>query len=212
MTDATDATALALAREDELFDPAVEEPPSAEEAWALVGEARGWKPWVARYLEGIDNFINVMDACRSAGVNKSTVARLRNRDEAFKRAEDDARDSGLDRIVRSLYGLSTVGDEVVKTTVVEKLDADGKVKERITTTVNEKHKDTQAAFFLLKRWRPEYREAYQVRHTGGDGGAVQVQVERQRSEKRVEELLTIGAQLHGWSPPEDSNGNGEEGE
>lgn len=166
----------------------------------------GWPAWAERYVEAVRDVLTVGEAARLAGVHRSTVKRLRDRDEAFVLAEHDAREAGLDRLERVFYHRATLGEPRVKTVTTEKLDAQGKVVERVTTTTEETYVSDTVGMFLLKRYRPEFRESFQLQHTGSGGGPVAVRVERKRSPQRVEALLEVASQM-GWAPPA-GNGSG----
>jgi hypothetical protein len=72
---------------------------------------------------------------------------------------------GLEEV---LFIRATEGQARTKT--VTKTFADGTVE---TTVTEEQHISDVVAMFLLKRWRPEYRESYRVEGSAPGGGPLQ---------------------------------------
>lgn len=75
-------------------------------------------------------------ACREVGVSRKTAYRWMSDDPAFREAIEDAREDALDNIEASLIRRGISGASDI------------------------------AAFFILKRWRPEYRDTHKLDISG----------------------------------------------
>ncbi len=118
----------------------------------------GWPPWAAAVLERLAQSPNGSRAAESVGVDRSTIYRLRDRDEAFALALCDAREKALDLLEESIFAQATSG--LPRRKVVRKFDAHGNLLE--TTETQELSPNPTLAMFFLRRWRPEYRDSYRV--------------------------------------------------
>ena len=128
-----------------------------------------WPTWARPVLEVVRRNVSVAAAAETVGVHRATVYRLRGRDAAFSEALDDAREAALDRLEERLYLAATEG--IPNRTTTTKRYPDGTVETTVKESVSFY---PTAAMFLLKRWRPEYRESYRVEATGSDGGPIEV--------------------------------------
>lgn len=124
---------------------------------------------MAAAVEAMRVVPNLTEAARAAGVARSTVQRAVQRDEEFAVAMNDAREQALDTIESSLLLRARSGQTLRKR--VTKTLADGRQE---TTEHEEVYLSDSAAFFLLKRWRPEYRDTYRVEQSGPNGGPIQI--------------------------------------
>lgn len=150
-----------------------------------------WPHWAKGYLEARKNYPDLHSAAEAAGVHRTTVWRLTQRDPEFAEADRAVHDEHLDRLERIIYSRATAGTPVKKT--VTRTTADGSVE---TTVTEERHISDTLAMFYLKRWRPEYREAYRVEASGPGGGPVQIEAgPRERSVERIEGLLRLALEL-----------------
>jgi hypothetical protein len=166
-------TALEHASADErcTFPPvtqhdATPENPEQSEAWPA------WPIWAGPYLEALSKVPSLTRAADAAGVDRSTAWRLTQRDEAFAVAVHAAREQALDRLEEVIYAQATTGMAHRKT--VTKTDKEGNVLE--VTETEEIVRNPTLAMFYLKRWRPEYREAYRIEQTGAGGGPIRHEV------------------------------------
>lgn len=124
-----------------------------------------WPPWAAAFLDRLAQFPNMTRAAEAVGVNRSTVYRLRDRDEVFASALDDAREKALDLLEESIFVQATSG--LPNRKIVRKMDASGNLLE--ITETEEILRNPTLAMFFLKRWRPEYRESYRIDRTLPNG-------------------------------------------
>jgi hypothetical protein len=125
---------------------------------ATPKKGEGWPVWAEAVLRRLAQSPNLSRAAEAGCVDRSTVYRLRDRDEAFALALHDAREQGLDLLEESIFAQATAGLPHRKT--VRKLDKDGNVLE--VTETEELVRSPTLAMFFLKRWRPEYRESFRV--------------------------------------------------
>jgi len=118
----------------------------------------------------------VEGAARNVGIHRSTLYRLRDRNEEFRRSWDEAWEAGIEALEDELRrrGFEGVEKPVFHSGVVV-----GSVREF----------DTTAAIFILKARKPEvYRDNARIEHTGPGGGPVQVQSFREEFIRRIERL------------------------
>ena len=100
----------------------------------------------------------VEGAARNVGIHRSTLYRLRDRNEEFRRSWDEAWEAGIEALEDELRrrGFEGVEKPVFHSGVVV-----GSVREF----------DTTAAIFILKARKPEvYRDNARIEHTGPGGG------------------------------------------
>jgi len=101
-------------------------------------------------------------ACQQVNVGKSTVARWRAADPAFEAAVLEALDDAVEGMEQEAFRRAVIGTEKPVTVAGQR-------------EVIREHSDT-LLIFLLKANRPEkYRDRYDVRHTGANGGPIQTE-------------------------------------
>ena len=137
------------------------------------GASAGWPSWAPGAVEAMRKAPSISRAAKTVGVNRTTINRLRQRDEAFALAINDAREEALDTLEEVVLMRATTGQPMRK--VVTKRLADGT---EIVTVTEESHISDTLAMFYLKRWRPEYRDTYRVERSDSVGGVSQVEDER----------------------------------
>lgn len=131
-----------------------------------------WPVWAEAYLESLSKVPSLTRAAEAAQIDRSTAWRLTQRDETFAVAVHAAREQALDRLEEVIYAQATTGMAHRKT--VKKSDKDGNLLE--VTETEEIVRNPTLAMFYLKRWRPEYREAYRIEQTGPGGGPQQHEI------------------------------------
>lgn len=134
------------------------------------------RDWQKTFLEEIEKNVVVGLACKAAGVSEKTFRRERHRDETFALAYHDAHERGLDALEAVLRLRATRGQPVRKR--VTRTDKDGNVE---VTETEELVISSTVGMFLLKRYRPEFRESFRVESTGPGGGPIQHEVRVERS-------------------------------
>lgn len=169
-------------------------PPERRGETAEKGE--DWPVWANALLDRVRRSFSVSRAAEDVGVGRATVYRLRQRDEAFALALSDAREESLDLIEEMLHKAGTTGLPVVVETT--KTLKDGTQE---TTVKRGFEFHPTAAMFMLKRWRPEYRESFHVEQTGAGGGPIKVEVERTPTRERMLELAAIARELEVGEDP-----------
>jgi hypothetical protein len=137
--------------------------------------------------------LSLAGAAKEVGVHRATVHRLAKREAEFAAELAEARESSLDLIEAKLVEAATKG--VPEETVTERVYPDG-TKETITRRGNTFF--PTAGFFMLKRWRPEYRDSYRAEISGPEAGPVRIEsidvIDRQIAEL-AEELARRGRPL-----------------
>jgi hypothetical protein len=136
------------------------------------------RDWQAVLLKEIETNVVVGRACKCAGVSEATLSREKQRNEKFAVAYREAHERGLDTLEALLRLRATRGQPVRKK--VTKYDAEGNVAE--VTETEELLISSTVGMFLLKRYRPEFRESFRVESSGPSGGPI-------RHEHRVETSL-----------------------
>lgn len=131
------------------------------------------EPWKPKFLAALRTVPNVRHACEEAGIDRSLAYQQRQRDEVFAVAWHDALEEGLDAMERVAHVRATAGQRMTKT--VTRTLADG--TQEVTVTAEQHISDT-LLMFMLKRYRPEFRESFRVENTGPDGGPMQHEVTR----------------------------------
>lgn len=139
------------------------------------------RDWQRAYLEALEKNGVAGLAQKTAQVSEATVRRERQRNEEFALAEHDARERALDALEAVLRMRATSGQPIRKTVTVTRRDPEGKLIEETVREETELLISTTAAFFLLKRWRPEYRESFRVESSGPGGGPIQHEHRVERS-------------------------------
>jgi hypothetical protein len=129
--------------------------------------------WHQTFVEALRTVPIVKYACREAGIGRTTAYEARRRDENFAVAWADAIDEGLDSMERVAHARATAGQLFTKT--VTKTHPDGTVE---TTVTEERRLSDNLLMFMLKRYRPEFRESYRMEQSGPDGGPIRHSIER----------------------------------
>lgn len=158
---------------------------------------RTWKlHWQSAFLIALSRMPNVSAACRSAGVALSTVYEQREREPAFREAWEEARKIAVEVLEGIAYRRATVGEPKRVTRHRVKRDAAGTLLEEETVEEESVFISNALLITLLKAHRPElYRERYEVRHQGPEGGPIQVEVYRQPDRDRLRELARLALEL-----------------
>lgn len=142
-------------------------------------EEREWPlPWMGAFLAALSALPNAQAASQQAGVSRSWAYECADTYPEFKQAWEEAREDAIERLERHVHQWGTVGIEMVSTTT--RRGRNGELIEETVQTSNNIH--PSLAMFVLKRYRPEYRERYGVEHTGKDGGPINITVEERLSE------------------------------
>lgn len=150
--------------------------------------------WQAVFLEEIEKNVVIGLACKAADVSETTFKRERLRDDKFAIAYHEAHERGLDALEAILRMRATKGQPYRQEVTRVKTDAKGEIIETVVTETKGLLIDTTAAIFLLKRYRPEFRESFRVENTGADGGPIQIESKVAGAKARLfAELDRIGA-------------------
>lgn len=172
--DVSDALTRALAPElvpgseaGEVVDPAPEVfVPYSERPWP--------RPWMGVFLDTLSRVPFVSSAAEAARINRQHVYDVRNQNPAFAYAWDEALGRAEEMIERVAHRWSTTGLPRVETRRKQLFDKDGNVIGEEVITVEGTDMNPQLLALVLKRFKPEYRESVQFRHTGADGGPVKI--------------------------------------
>ena len=113
--------------------------------------------WRKRFLDALAATANITAAAKLSGVSRRQVYKVRSEDSEFAADMQQAIDSKLDRIEERFAEISTDGEVHPMTVWV-----DGQQETKEYRKVN-----VTAGIFLLKRWRPEYRDHHTLHHEGG---------------------------------------------
>lgn len=157
--------------------------------------------WQAPFLEAFALHGTIVLAARRAQVHRHTVENERKRDPEFAAAYEDALLDARESADAQLRHRGMAGTPVTKTVSKEKTMADGSVV-RTSETFDTTYVSTAALIAWLRAHWPEKYRDIRIEQTGKDGGPVQVEIEieRERTPQRLEELLEIAAEI-GWVPP-----------
>lgn len=159
---------------------------------ANVFSQRDWpRPWMGAFLDSLAAMPNVSTAARQARVNRQYVYEVRARDPVFAEAWEEAAQMAADLLEANYIRWGTVGQDVTETR--ERYDGAGTLIER--TVVVSKVLSPTIATNVLRRFKPEYREAHVVEHQGAGGGPVRVEVDRTPSRERILELARLAQQF-----------------
>lgn len=145
-----------------------------------------WKP---AYLAALREIPVIRHACEAAGIDRTTVWRLRKDDEAFAEAEEAAMEEGVDRAEKEAFRRGIVGFEepvidkgrlAYRYERYETEDIDGNKTEHYRVLLDEhgqpvpltvrKHSDAILALVLKGRRKKVYAERKEL--TGADGAAL----------------------------------------
>lgn len=141
-------------------------------------EPKRWPVWAPAVIESLRVTPTIRTAAQRAGIDRRTIQRFMQRNEAFALAVHDAREDALDSIEDAIVLRARSGQPVEQTVTVHDqagrpvLDAAGNPVVKRTTS---SHISDNLAMFFLKRWRPEYRDSYRVETTGAGGGPIQIE-------------------------------------
>lgn len=131
-------------------------------------ENPNWPQWAPHYLRVYAKTCSATRAAEGAGISRVTAWRLIQRDETFALAVHDAREQALDLLEEVAYAAGTHG----LPKVTEKHFPDGTVERTETVELNH-----ILLMFVLKRYRPEFRESYRIEQTGPGGGPIKVEID-----------------------------------
>ena len=115
--------------------------------------------WRPAFLEALSNSCNVTVACRAAGISRQHAYRTRHRSAKFASDWDDAMQTGLDLLEAAMMRRAREG---VEEPVYYKGQVVGTVRKASDVL----------AMFLMKRYRPEFRDSFGIEHSGEVGGPV----------------------------------------
>ncbi len=113
--------------------------------------ARNWKPL---WLEAFEGLGTVSDACKAAGVGRTTVYRARQEDEAFALAWHDLEEQTTERMEREAHRRGVMGVE-------RDVYYQGQV-----VGAERQFSDTLLIFMLKSRKPDVYRDNVKVEHAG----------------------------------------------
>lgn len=145
-------------------------------------------PWREPFLAALRHMPVISHGCEAVGIDRSTVYRARQADEAFAKEMDDALEAGVDRAEQAAFKRGVDGFEEP---VIDKgrlcyaheryLDDDGQEQWRMRLDANgqpipltvRKHSDPLLALVLKGRRKQVYAERTEI--TGADGGPLKQQ-------------------------------------
>jgi len=113
--------------------------------------------WQEPFLESLRRVPNVREACQIAGVGRASVYKERQRNDAFALAWSEALEEGLDVLESVAHARATIGQPMRKRVV--KTYRNGTVE---VTEIEWRHISDTLLMFMLKRYRPEFRENFRV--------------------------------------------------
>jgi hypothetical protein len=133
--------------------------------------------WVKGFLAALRESGNVRLSCEAVKIERKTAYNLRDADEDFAQAWQDALEESADLLEqearrRAYEGVQRLKFDRGKLVTIPLLDTEGKVVlgsdgEPLTTPYVEHEYSDTLLIFLLKGIRPEvYRERTDVRHSG----------------------------------------------
>lgn len=140
--------------------------------------------WKEVFLAALRKSPNVSAAARKAGYTRQWVYKLRQEDEEFAAAWDDALAEAMDEAEGEIYRRAVRG-------VVRKVF----YRDQIIDTVRE-YSDT-LLIFLAKAHRPEvYRETVRSELTGKDGGPIKHEDIGDAGERIASKLASLAARIN----------------
>lgn len=154
---------------------AIESPP-VDEPIALP-EDRDWpRPWMSPFLKALSLLPVPAAACRNARISRKTAYEWRSHHAAFAAAWDEALALARDNTERLAHQLATTGMPVRRKKTREKVDAQGKVVERVVEEWEDVERSATMFIFWLKAWYPDrYRWADRWEGSGPAGGPIQIE-------------------------------------
>lgn len=124
-----------------------------------------------RFLSAFRRCGLIAKSCEASEVSRTAVAKWRKSDERFADAFAEAREDAIETLEEVARRLATVGEERKKFTA----QGEPIIDPETGTQYVEREVSVQALMFMLKSLRPDvYREKHELKHTGPDGGPVQV--------------------------------------
>lgn len=154
----------------------------------LSFKERPWpRPWMGEFLEALSRTPFVTAAADAAHINRQHTYDVRAANPEFAAAWVEAQAQAVELLERSVHRWATTGLPKVETRRKQVRDLEGNVIGEEVTTVEGTDVNPTLAMFVLKRFKPEYRESYRLEHTGADGGPMVVQHEQKLAEA-VEEF------------------------
>lgn len=150
------------------------------------------RPWKGPFLVAFALNGNASEAARRVGISREHATRERHLDPQFDEAWKEADLIGTDFLELLAWRRATIGEPKRVTRV--KYDAKGEVLER---TVEESSVISNGLLLALLKARDpaKYRERYEHRVVGGDGGPVRVEVDRYPTRERMLELVKLAREL-----------------
>lgn len=139
------------------------------------------RDWRDVFLAALRKSPNVAAAARKAGYTRQWVYKLRQEDEDFAAAWDDAIGEAMDTAEGEIYRRAVRG-------VVRKVF----YRDQVIDTVRE-YSDT-LLIFLAKAHRPEvYRETVRSELTGKDGGPIKYEDAAEATRRIMDKLATLAS-------------------
>lgn len=165
-----------------------------DEAIAL----RDWdKAWKQPFLEAISRIPNVSAAARFARIHRDTAYNEVKLDPEFAAAWDEANQVGRERVDQILFRRATQGEPETITKTVTKRDGDGNVIEETTVTVQtQRVSNNLLTLWLRAHWPEKYGNVQSIRHTGAEGGPIEIEVYRTSTPERMLELARIAVEVN----------------
>lgn len=145
-----------------------------------------------KFLDVFGKTANVLAACQSAGIDRSTVYRWKEVDDTFLVQFNLASEDANDRIRAELFRRAVQGVEkpvVSMGKVVYTTDEKNKPKPLMERV----YSDSLLAL-LAKARMPEFREKQQMELSGPDGGPIQVQHLHNLTEDELDTLEMLAKQ------------------
>lgn len=150
------------------------------------------RPWKGPFLAAFAITGNVSEAARRVGISRVHASNTRHTDEQFDRAWVEAEEIATDLLEEIAWNRARVGEP--RRLVRTKYDEQGNTSEVV---VEETNVISNALLItLLKARRPEkYRERFEHRVTGAEGGPIRVEVDRRPTRERMLALLELAKEL-----------------
>jgi hypothetical protein len=169
---------------------------------------REWpRPWMSTFLRALSLVPEVTSASRVARISKASIYTWRKDLPEFAEAWDEALEMAKDYVVRHAHTWLTTGVPVrsLRTVTKRKTDAEGRVIETTTETVETESAERSATLmiFWLKAFHPDrFRWSERAEITGADGGPVRIE-SIEEIDRRIAELAEELEQTAGGEPVPD---------
>lgn len=159
---------------------------------------------MSKFINALAQMPNASLAARAAGVSRGHAYDVRTgrrgfKDEAFAEAWAEAIDISVEMAEAVARTRALRGEPRTVTRTRRVTDEHGNLVTEEITTEETHHISDTLLIFLLKAHKPEmYRERYDVRHSGADGGPVQVEMNeiyRRPTAERMRELIQLAREL-----------------